>query len=335
MLIERIEEWYDGYSWNGDDRVINPLSLQNLLIDHKFDNFWFRTGGMNFIQKLNIRDDIFYKVFNGNEKFTGSVDIQDADNIDPIALMLQTGYLTLRKRDESDDNSKLYLTVPNREVGMSIMKNYVDRNIFPLMSAKQDIFNSVRTKEFCHAFCQGESDRAEEILQGFLSVIPHSLHYNKELFYHVILLSIFKMSDFDVDPEHNIARGIIDLVITAPDKSVLVTEIKYAKSDNENDISGSSDVSGVLPKGISGKDDKKLDSCILAAFRQIIKKDYLLPFVGNKNLVRAVAVAVCGRNRVRIRSCPAEELLQRPHEFLKSVNSGKIDPVSGVRETKP
>ncbi|MDR1313047.1 MAG: ATP-binding protein [Deltaproteobacteria bacterium] len=314
MFMDRIIDWYYGYSWNGKDQVINPLSLQNLLIDYEFDNFWFRTGGTNFLQKLNIRDNIFTKVFNGVDNFKGSVDIQDAGNIDPIPLMLQTGYLTVRKHDEFNDNSKLYLTVPNREVGMSIMKNYVDRHIIPLMSAKSEIFNSVATKEFCHAFCQGQSNRAEELLQGFFSVIPYSLHYQNEKFYHVVMLSIFLMSDFSVQAEKNISGGIIDLVVTAPNKTVLVTEIQYAKSDNENDVADISDLSAA-PE-ISGKDDKKLDSCIYAAFRQIIDKDYLLPYVGGKNPVRAVAVAVCGRNHVRIRSCPADEFLQRPQEFI-------------------
>jgi uncharacterized protein YehS (DUF1456 family) len=335
MLMKRIIDWYDGYSWNGKDQVINPLSLQNLLIDHNFDNFWFRTGGLNFLQKFNIRDDIFSKVFNGKERFFGSVDIQDAGNIDPIALMLQTGYLTVRKRDELDDNSKLYLTVPNREVGMSIMKNYVDRNILPSMSAKQEIFNSVRTKEFCRAFCQGELDRAEELLQGFLSVIPYSLHDKKEKLYHAILLSIFLMSDFEAEPEKNIAGGIIDLVITAPDNTVLVTEIKYAKSDNENDVSDSSVNSGVLPiNELSVKDDKRLDSCIDDAFSQIFENDYLLPYIGNKNPVRAVAVAVCGRNHVRIKSCPAEELLKTPDKFRVIVNSKNTESVSADGKTQ-
>lgn len=40
-------------------------------------------------------------------------------------------------------------------------------------------------------------------MQGFLSVIPYSLHEPMEYFYHVILLSIFKMSDFDVEPQFN------------------------------------------------------------------------------------------------------------------------------------
>jgi hypothetical protein len=46
-----------------------------------------------------------------------------------------------------------------------------------------------------------------------------------ESFCHAILLSIFKMSDCEVDPEQDTAGGIIDLVVTTPDNSILVTEI--------------------------------------------------------------------------------------------------------------
>ncbi|MDR1314737.1 MAG: hypothetical protein LBQ12_13875 [Deltaproteobacteria bacterium] len=67
---------------------------------------------------------------------------------------------------------------------------------------------------------------------------------------------------------------------------------------------------------ISGKDNWKLDSRIKAAFKQIIKNEYPIPYGGNPKPVHVAAVAVCGRNHVRIRSFPAEEVLQRPHEFL-------------------
>ncbi|MDR1312569.1 MAG: AAA family ATPase [Deltaproteobacteria bacterium] len=317
MLMKRITEWYDGYSWNGDDRVINPISLQNFLLDRNFDNFWIRTGGMNFLNQMNIKDDILSKVFKGNIEFKGSVDIQDAGNADPVSIMLQTGYLTLRKRKESDKTFKLFLAVPNKEVGMSIMKNYVEFRIVPLISSENDILNSLRCTEFCNAFCLGKLDRAEALLQGFLSVIPYSLHEKMESFYHGFLLSIFKMSDFNADPQHTIGGGIIDLVVTAPDHSILVTEIKYAKSADITDTAAPHS-----PTGISDKDEKKLNSCINAAFSQIIENGYLLPYVGIRNPVRAVAVAVCGRNLVRIRSVPAEDLLKRASEFSSDVIHG-------------
>jgi hypothetical protein len=315
LLMERIIDYYDGYSWNGKDRVLNPLSVQNFLIDQVFDNYWFRSGGMNFLNQINIRDDIFSKVFKGKPQFKGSVDIQDAGNADPVALMLQTGYLTVRKSQVSDKVSQLFLAVPNKEVGMTVVRNFVETRVIPSISTNNDNFTLERCREFCSVFCHGQLSRAEELLQSFLTVMPYSLHLEMESFYHVFLLTIFKMCDFTTLPEREIAQGIIDLVISSPEHGFMVTEMKYAKSDiTSTDRPFVSD----SPPGtvISVKDSMKLDSCIKSAFKQIIKNEYLLPYVGNPNPVHAVAVAVCGRNHVRIKSLPAEELIQRSHEFL-------------------
>jgi hypothetical protein len=315
LLMERITDYYDGYSWNGEDLVLNPLSVQNFLVDQVFDNYWIRSGAMNFLNQMNVRDDIFSKVFKGKPQFSGSVDIQDAGNADPVALMLQAGYLTVRKIQVSDNMSALYLAVPNKEVSMTIVRNFVETRVIPSISTNNDNFTLERCREFCSAFCHGQFSRAEELLQSFLTVIPYSLHLEMESFYHVFLLAIFKMCDFTTLPEREIAQGIIDLVISSPERGFMVTEMKYAKSDN---ASTDRPVVSDSPPGtvISGKDDRKLDSCIKAAFKQIIKNEYLLPYAGNPSPVHAVAVAVCGRNHVRIKSLPAEELLQRSHEFL-------------------
>jgi hypothetical protein len=117
-------------------------------------------------------------------------------------------------------------------------------------------------------------------------------------------------------------QGIIDLVISSPEHGNMVTEMKYAKSDN---TSTDKPVVTDSPSGtvISAKDNRKLDSCIKAAFKQIIQNEYLLPYADNPNPVHAVAVAVCGRNHVRIKRLPAKELLQRSHEFLTFVEDQK------------
>jgi hypothetical protein len=104
---------------------------------------------------MNIKYDIFSSVFKGETEFNGNLDIQDAGNADPIALMRQTGYLTVRKRKESDKESELYLAVPNNEVGRTIMRNCVDTCVIPSISPADDNFKPERWKEFCNVFYKG------------------------------------------------------------------------------------------------------------------------------------------------------------------------------------
>jgi hypothetical protein len=52
LLIEKIREWYNGYSWDGENFVYNPFSLLNLFNENVFDNYWFSTSTPHFLIDL-------------------------------------------------------------------------------------------------------------------------------------------------------------------------------------------------------------------------------------------------------------------------------------------
>jgi hypothetical protein len=320
LLIDRLVKWYDGYSWNGIDHVINPLSLQKFFLSQSFGNYWIRSGGTNFLNEMNIKDNIFQKVFQGKSTFKGSVDVQDAGNADSIAIMLQSGYLTVRSQKISSEVSILYLTVPNKEVGMAIMKNYVDLRITPIIEHATDVFKVKTSSKFIEAFLKRQSDEAGAFLHAILSCIPYSLHLPFEAFYNSLLLSIFRSADVDVEPEVDKAKGIIDLVIMSPDYGIMITEIKYARSDVEID-----DKNKKKSTKITEKDRRQLNSSVREAFKQILDQEYLSPYRGSEIPVYAVAIAVCGRSHVKIKSYPAEELLNNPTIYLTDKTMGSGD----------
>ncbi|MDR1314055.1 MAG: ATP-binding protein [Deltaproteobacteria bacterium] len=329
-LMSRIREWYDGYSWDGDIHVINPLSIQKFLTKRNFGNFWSQTGGTNLINTINLKEDTFHSVFQGKTRFSGSISIQDAGKIDPAALMLQTGYLTVRSQRITSATSRLYLTVPNREVGMTVMEEYVNSRVLPVISGVKDGFTPKRCREFCEAFCQRDNEKAEKLLQGIFSVIPYRIHLEYEAFYHVILLSIFRATDFvdnfDADAESNMSGGIIDFVVVAPDFGIFVVEIKYSKSSSEKPErpdGGFPDIAASKTPVLSDEDDVNLELSVKEAFAQIIDKGYMVPYLTGELPVYAAAVAVCGRNNVRIRSLPAEEMLARASEYPDASLSGQ------------
>jgi hypothetical protein len=72
--------------------------------------------------------------------FSGQIDIQDGGNADPIAMLLQAGYLTVRTKHISDDISRIILTIPNHEFSLTIMNNYVDSRVIPVVSQINDDF---------------------------------------------------------------------------------------------------------------------------------------------------------------------------------------------------
>jgi len=51
-LRNHIRTWYNGYSWDGQTRVYNPVSLLSFFKKKRFSGFWFSTGTPRFLVEL-------------------------------------------------------------------------------------------------------------------------------------------------------------------------------------------------------------------------------------------------------------------------------------------
>ena len=48
-VLDRLRYWYNGYSWDGINRVYNPYSILNFFDRGEFQNFWLETGTPSFL----------------------------------------------------------------------------------------------------------------------------------------------------------------------------------------------------------------------------------------------------------------------------------------------
>ena len=46
---DKLENWYNGYSWNGREFVYNPFSILNFFDEYTFSNYWFESGTPSFL----------------------------------------------------------------------------------------------------------------------------------------------------------------------------------------------------------------------------------------------------------------------------------------------
>jgi hypothetical protein len=82
-----------------------------------FDNFWFSTGTPTLLAVL-ARQQQFYDL-DEIETDISSIETFDVEQLDPQAVMFQTGYLTVKKYDRS---SQIFtLSYPNYEVRKSFL----------------------------------------------------------------------------------------------------------------------------------------------------------------------------------------------------------------------
>ena len=117
---EEIRDWYNGYSWRGEEKVYNPFDILLLFDSREFGAYWFETGTPTFlIEMLFNRRVSSLKL----DEMIGSSDLLSTFDVDEIAteaLLFQTGYLTITGEENLGGKSFYRLGYPNREVRQSL-----------------------------------------------------------------------------------------------------------------------------------------------------------------------------------------------------------------------
>lgn len=223
-LLVRIKDWYNGYSWNGSDRVYNPFSILSFFQAAKFENYWFSTGTPSHL--LRILKTGKYRL-DGIKDSTANYLTFDADslmNISPKNLLFQTGYLTIKEKRMVYDQEEFILDFPNYEVENSFY-SYLLSDITTVQPDEAKIIgNRLR-----FALEKGDSDQFRLLLSSVFANIPASLIIEEERFFHSIFIMVMFLTGIRIRSEVNTNIGRIDGVIEFSD-SIVIAEFKYKKA---------------------------------------------------------------------------------------------------------
>ena len=136
----------------------------------------------------------------------------DVDEIEPAALLFQTGYLTIR--DEADlDGEPLYrLGYPNREVRQSLNRVLL-RALAP--DPSRQLATSVRLREL---LAENDFGGIEALFRAFFASIPCEWHTKNEIaryegYYASVLYSHFASAGLDVVVEDSSSLGRVDMAV--------------------------------------------------------------------------------------------------------------------------
>jgi hypothetical protein len=119
---ETILAKYDGYSWDGQTRLLNPWSVLSLFEQSKFGDFWYDSGPPKFMHDLVTKDWRIYEIFKTDSFLTDSMNTIDVGNMSSPALLFQSGYLTIGRIESDSESTRYYLRFPNQEVEAAIYK---------------------------------------------------------------------------------------------------------------------------------------------------------------------------------------------------------------------
>lgn len=219
-LLEQLREWYNGYSWDGKTRVYNPFSILSFFRAGEFRNFWFETGTPTFLLKL-LREQNLYKLDNltVHERTFSSYDI---DYLQAIPILFQTGYLTIKAKQEFG----LYtLDYPNREVRESLLDYIISdlRCLHTPMSTPMAV-------ELHQAFAANDLKQVVTLVKSIFKTIPSQIFIaNAEHYYHSLIYLVFFYLGQYSESEVNTNDGRLDCVVKTP-THIYVIEFKLDKT---------------------------------------------------------------------------------------------------------
>ncbi len=94
--MEQVRLWYDGYNFLGD-HVYNPFDILLFIAkEKKFKSYWFETATPTFLIKLLKKQRFFLPNLNNIKAGEELLTSFDIDKIDPVTLLFQAGYLTIK-----------------------------------------------------------------------------------------------------------------------------------------------------------------------------------------------------------------------------------------------
>lgn len=251
-VCRELRENYDGYHFTYDvEGVYNPFSLLNTFASRRFGSYWFETGTPTYLVEL-LKQHKYDLQKMANERTSEAVlDSIDATSTNPIPVIYQSGYLTIK--DYTPRFGIYQLGFPNREVEQGFL-NY----LLPNYAHVTETDSPFQIEQFVHEVEGGEPDAFFARLQSFFADCPYELARDLELHYQNVLFIVFRLLGFYVQVEYHTNRGRIDLVLQTHDY-VYVMEFK-------------------------------LDGTAEDALAQIAEKGYVEPFAHDSRKVFVVGV---------------------------------------------
>ena len=253
QTVNEMTKRYDGYHFSEflSDGIYNPFSVLNALVQKRFSSYWFATGTPTMLVNMLKKTDYDLRQLDGIEVPAAALIDYRADFHNPVPIIYQSGYLTIKGYDPAKDFYTL--NFPNAEVKYGWL-NFITPYYTPLSESTAPFYIG----KFWDELRASDVDAFMERLHAFFEGIPYELNSKTERHYQVIFYIVFKLLGQYVDAEVRSARGRADAVVKTTDY-IYVFEFK-------------------------------LDGSVDEALRQIDEKGYLIPYtVDSRQLVKVGA----------------------------------------------
>jgi hypothetical protein len=126
QAYEKLRRMYDGYHFcENSVGMYNPFSVLLTLSDNRYDDYWFATGTPTYLVELLKKSGFDLQALSNYETSESALSSIHRADINPIPVLFQSGYLTIKGYDKEFGVYKL--DYPNEEVrqGFEALKRLV------------------------------------------------------------------------------------------------------------------------------------------------------------------------------------------------------------------
>ena len=225
-LCEDLRECYDGYHFTHNSiGIYNPFSLLNAFKYKEFGSYWFETGTPTYLVKLLKKHHYDLERMAHEETDAQVLNSIDSESTNPIPVIYQSGYLTIKGYDERFGIYRLGF--PNREVEEGFI-----RFLLPFYANVNKVESPFEVQKFVREVETGDYDSFFHRLQSFFADTPYELVGDRELHYQNVLFIVFKLVGFYTQVEYHTSEGRVDLVLKT-DRYIYIMEFKFEGTAEE------------------------------------------------------------------------------------------------------
>ncbi len=223
---ERLKQDFDGYHFCMDSPgMYNPFSLLNTLKNKVFRDYWFETGTPSFLVYQLKKTGYPLESMTTEELSTDTLNSIDIMDENPLPLLYQSGYLTLKSYDSRFDEYQLGF--PNREVEQGFIKY-----LYPFYTPKVQDKGTFSIARFVKDIEKGKAEDFMRRLENFFANGDYQVMGNMELYFQNTLYVFFRLMGFYVEVERHTTDGRMDILMQTS-QYIYILELKLDKSADE------------------------------------------------------------------------------------------------------
>ncbi len=255
QAVEQLARQYDGYRFTpekGFTPMFNPFSVLSALSKLRFGDYWFASGTPTFLIAILQKTNFDLRELDGIEVSSASLSDDRANISNPIPMLYQSGYLTIKSYDQ---RFRTYtLRFPNEEVKYGFL-NFAAPFYTPVSPADTSFYIG----KFVHELEAGDAEAFLTRPSCFFADFPYEMNTKTERHYQVVFYLVFKLMGQFIQAEVRSATGRADAVVKTADY-IYVFEFKLTGTAED-------------------------------ALKQIDEKGYLLPYTADGRRLVKIGVS--------------------------------------------